>query len=73
MRRSRLTRSQFLTPSKQQASLRHRKRALPVGDPAHLPRSLHDSDAIYFPPNGSFKLVELSPNVQMVQGAAPTT
>jgi glyoxylase-like metal-dependent hydrolase (beta-lactamase superfamily II) len=27
-----------------------------------------DSDAIYFPPNGSFKLVELSPNVQMVQG-----
>ena len=27
-----------------------------------------DSDAIYFPPGGSFKLVELSPNVQMVQG-----
>ena len=27
-----------------------------------------DSDAIYFPPDGSFKLVELSPNVQMVQG-----
>jgi glyoxylase-like metal-dependent hydrolase (beta-lactamase superfamily II) len=27
-----------------------------------------DSDAVYFPPNGSFKLVELSPNVQMVQG-----
>jgi glyoxylase-like metal-dependent hydrolase (beta-lactamase superfamily II) len=27
-----------------------------------------DSDAIYFPPNGSFKLVELGPNVQMVQG-----
>jgi glyoxylase-like metal-dependent hydrolase (beta-lactamase superfamily II) len=27
-----------------------------------------DSDAIYFPPNGSFRLVELSPNVQMVQG-----
>jgi glyoxylase-like metal-dependent hydrolase (beta-lactamase superfamily II) len=27
-----------------------------------------DSDAIYFPPGGSFKLVELAPNVQMVQG-----
>jgi hypothetical protein len=27
-----------------------------------------DSDAIYFPPSGSFKLVELGPNVQMVQG-----
>ena len=27
-----------------------------------------DSDAIYFPPNGGFKLVELGPNVQMVQG-----
>ena len=27
-----------------------------------------DSDAVYFPPNGSFKLVELAPNVQMVQG-----
>jgi len=27
-----------------------------------------DSDAIYFPPDGSFKLVELGPNVQMVQG-----
>jgi glyoxylase-like metal-dependent hydrolase (beta-lactamase superfamily II) len=27
-----------------------------------------DSDAIYFPPDGGFKLVELSPNVQMVQG-----
>src|SRR5712671_392088 len=27
-----------------------------------------DSDAIYFTPGGSFKLVELSPNVQMVQG-----
>jgi glyoxylase-like metal-dependent hydrolase (beta-lactamase superfamily II) len=27
-----------------------------------------DSDKIYFPDNGSFKLVELSPNVQMVQG-----
>jgi len=27
-----------------------------------------DSDAIYFPPSGSFKLVELAPNVQMVQG-----
>jgi glyoxylase-like metal-dependent hydrolase (beta-lactamase superfamily II) len=27
-----------------------------------------DSDAIYFPPNGNFKLVELGPNVQMVQG-----
>jgi Metallo-beta-lactamase superfamily len=27
-----------------------------------------DSDAIYFPPGGSFKLVELSPNVQMVLG-----
>jgi glyoxylase-like metal-dependent hydrolase (beta-lactamase superfamily II) len=27
-----------------------------------------DSDAIYFPAGGSFKLVELSPNVQMVQG-----
>jgi glyoxylase-like metal-dependent hydrolase (beta-lactamase superfamily II) len=27
-----------------------------------------DSDAIYFAPNGSFKLVELAPNVQMVQG-----
>jgi glyoxylase-like metal-dependent hydrolase (beta-lactamase superfamily II) len=27
-----------------------------------------DSDAIYFPPDASFKLVELSPNVQMVQG-----
>jgi glyoxylase-like metal-dependent hydrolase (beta-lactamase superfamily II) len=27
-----------------------------------------DSDAVYFPPGGSFKLVELSPNVQMVQG-----
>jgi glyoxylase-like metal-dependent hydrolase (beta-lactamase superfamily II) len=27
-----------------------------------------DSDAIYFPPGGSFKLVELGPNVQMVQG-----
>ncbi len=27
-----------------------------------------DSDTIYFPPDGSFKLVELAPNVQMVQG-----
>jgi glyoxylase-like metal-dependent hydrolase (beta-lactamase superfamily II) len=27
-----------------------------------------DSDAVYFPPGGSFKLVELAPNVQMVQG-----
>ncbi len=27
-----------------------------------------DSDKIYFPENGSFKLVELAPNVQMVQG-----
>jgi glyoxylase-like metal-dependent hydrolase (beta-lactamase superfamily II) len=27
-----------------------------------------DSDKVYFPENGSFKLVELSPNVQMVQG-----
>ncbi len=27
-----------------------------------------DSDQVYFPPGGSFKLVELSPNVQMVQG-----
>jgi len=27
-----------------------------------------DSDAIYFPPGGGFKLVELGPNVQMVQG-----
>src|SRR5262249_31659762 len=27
-----------------------------------------DSDAIYFPAGGSFKLVELGPNVQMVQG-----
>jgi glyoxylase-like metal-dependent hydrolase (beta-lactamase superfamily II) len=27
-----------------------------------------DSDTIYFPPDGSFKLVELGPNVQMVQG-----
>ena len=27
-----------------------------------------DSDAIYFPLGGSFKLVELAPNVQMVQG-----
>ncbi len=27
-----------------------------------------DSDAIYFPPGGSFKLVELGPNVQHVQG-----
>jgi glyoxylase-like metal-dependent hydrolase (beta-lactamase superfamily II) len=27
-----------------------------------------DSDAIYFPAGGSFKLVELAPNVQMVQG-----
>jgi len=27
-----------------------------------------DSDAIYFPQGGSFKLVELAPNVQMVQG-----
>ena len=27
-----------------------------------------DSDAVYFGPTGSFKLVELSPNVQMVQG-----
>jgi len=27
-----------------------------------------DSDAIYFPPGGSFKLFELGPNVQMVQG-----
>jgi glyoxylase-like metal-dependent hydrolase (beta-lactamase superfamily II) len=29
---------------------------------------LTDSDAIYFPPGGSFKLVELAPNVQHVQG-----
>jgi glyoxylase-like metal-dependent hydrolase (beta-lactamase superfamily II) len=28
----------------------------------------NDSDAIYFAPGGSFKLVELGPNVQMVQG-----
>jgi glyoxylase-like metal-dependent hydrolase (beta-lactamase superfamily II) len=27
-----------------------------------------DSDAIYFPPGGSFRLAELSPNVQLVQG-----
>jgi hypothetical protein len=27
-----------------------------------------DSDAIYFPPGGSFKVVELAPNVQHVQG-----
>jgi len=27
-----------------------------------------DSDAVYFAPGGSFKLVELAPNVQMVQG-----
>src|SRR6266481_3434114 len=27
-----------------------------------------DSDSVYFPPGGSFKLVELAPNVQMVQG-----
>jgi glyoxylase-like metal-dependent hydrolase (beta-lactamase superfamily II) len=27
-----------------------------------------DSDAIYFPPDAGFKLVELGPNVQMVQG-----
>ncbi len=27
-----------------------------------------DSDAVYFPPGGKFQLVELSPNVQMVQG-----
>jgi glyoxylase-like metal-dependent hydrolase (beta-lactamase superfamily II) len=27
-----------------------------------------DSDAVYFPAGGSFKLVELGPNVQMVQG-----
>jgi glyoxylase-like metal-dependent hydrolase (beta-lactamase superfamily II) len=27
-----------------------------------------DSDLVYFPAGGSFKLVELSPNVQMVQG-----
>jgi glyoxylase-like metal-dependent hydrolase (beta-lactamase superfamily II) len=27
-----------------------------------------DSDAIYFPPSGSFKLVELAPDVQHVQG-----
>ena len=27
-----------------------------------------DSDAIYFPPGGKFQLVELAPNVQMVQG-----
>jgi len=27
-----------------------------------------DSDAVYFSPGGSFKLVELAPNVQMVQG-----
>src|SRR5262249_36672575 len=27
-----------------------------------------DSDDIHFPPGGSFKLVELAPNVQMVQG-----
>ena len=27
-----------------------------------------DSDAVYFPPGGSFKLVELAPNVQHVQG-----
>jgi glyoxylase-like metal-dependent hydrolase (beta-lactamase superfamily II) len=27
-----------------------------------------DSDAVYFPAGGSFKLVELAPNVQMVQG-----
>jgi glyoxylase-like metal-dependent hydrolase (beta-lactamase superfamily II) len=27
-----------------------------------------DSDSIYFPPSGGFKLVELAPNVQMVQG-----
>jgi glyoxylase-like metal-dependent hydrolase (beta-lactamase superfamily II) len=27
-----------------------------------------DSDAIYFPPGGSFKLVELAPDVQHVQG-----
>jgi glyoxylase-like metal-dependent hydrolase (beta-lactamase superfamily II) len=29
-----------------------------------------DSDAIYFPPGGSFKLVELAPNVQHVQGGS---
>jgi glyoxylase-like metal-dependent hydrolase (beta-lactamase superfamily II) len=27
-----------------------------------------DSDAVYFPPGGSFRLVELAPNVQHVQG-----
>ena len=27
-----------------------------------------DSDAVYFPPGGSFKLVDLAPNVQHVQG-----
>jgi glyoxylase-like metal-dependent hydrolase (beta-lactamase superfamily II) len=27
-----------------------------------------DSDAVYFAPSGSFKLVELAPNVQMMQG-----
>src|ERR1700704_6897057 len=33
-----------------------------------FPGRFTDSDAIYFPAGGSFKLVELSPNVQMVQG-----
>ncbi len=27
-----------------------------------------DSDAVYFPPGGGFKLVELAPNVQHVVG-----
>ena len=31
-------------------------------------RRLLDSDAVYFPPGGGFKLVELAPNVQQVVG-----
>ena len=31
---------------------------------------LLDSDAIYFPPGGGFKLVELAPNVQHVVGGS---
>ena len=31
---------------------------------------LLDSDAVYFPPGGGFKLVELAPNVQQVVGGS---
>ena len=31
---------------------------------------LLDSDAVYFPPGGGFKLVELAPNVQHVVGGS---